>query len=242
MAILPDSSESFAREVDENLRRDRAAEFAKRYGALVIGAVVLLLAALAGFLYWQNRQDQAASVEGEQLAQLLGDIEAGNIASAPARLESLARSRSDGYRASALLMGAALALERDDVKGAIAGYARVAADDSLPRPYRDLAIIRRTALEFDSLAPAAVIERLKPLAEPDQPWFGSAAEMTAVALVRQKRRAEAGRLLVALASDPKVPRSIRERSIQFAGTFGADASAAIADSADPPAATPAAPR
>ena len=43
MALPPDSSENFAREVDENLRRDQMADMAKSYGKWVIAAVVLFL-------------------------------------------------------------------------------------------------------------------------------------------------------------------------------------------------------
>ena len=50
MALSPDSSETFAREVDENLRRDQMRDLAKAHGKWLIAAVVLFLAGVAGWL------------------------------------------------------------------------------------------------------------------------------------------------------------------------------------------------
>jgi hypothetical protein len=51
--------------------------------------------------------------------------------------------------------------------------------------------------------------------------------MTALALVKQGKTKQAGELFASLAKDKSVPESIRDRSIQIAGTLGVDASAAL---------------
>ena len=112
----------------------------------------------------------------------------------------------------------------------IAGAAcarEIAADDGLPQPYRDLALVRSTTLEFDALRPEQVVARLEPLTKPGNPWFGSAGELTAMALIKQGKKLEAGRLFAAIAADQQVPESIRARSVQIAGTLGVDASASM---------------
>jgi hypothetical protein len=97
----------------------------------------------------------------------------------------------------------------------------------MPQSYRDIALIRQTALEFDALKPDDVISRLQPLAKPGNPWFGTAGEMTAMALIKQGKKDQAGRLFAAIANDKTVPDSIRSRSVQIAGSLGVDASAAL---------------
>jgi hypothetical protein len=82
-------------------------------------------------------------------------------------------------------------------------------------------------MEFDTLRPEQVIERLRPLAKPGNPWFGSAGELTAMAMVKQGKKNEAGRLFAANAADRQVPESNRARSVQIAGTLGVDASASM---------------
>ncbi len=51
--------------------------------------------------------------------------------------------------------------------------------------------------------------------------------MTALALMKQNKNAEAGRLFAAIAADQQVPNSIRSRAVQVAGTLGVDASASL---------------
>ena len=228
LALPPDSSsETFFREVDENLRRDQAKDFARSYGAWLIGAVVLLIAAIGGYLYWQNRQQEQAAAQSEELSKIITDIGSGNVAAAPAQLDTMAAKGNDAYRASALLTRAALAIQQRDMKLAAAKYREVAADDGLPQPYRDVATIRGTAIEFDTIKPEEVVARLQPLTKPGNPWFGSAGEMTAMALLKQNRKAEAGRLFAQIAADKAVPESIRARAVQIAGTLGVDASASL---------------
>jgi hypothetical protein len=227
LALPTDSSDTFLREVDENLRRDRARDVLRRYGRWIALGVVLLLAAIAGWLYWQERQRQKAAAESEQLAQVYRDIGTGNNKAVPKRLDTLAAEGTDITRASALFASAAVALEQNDRKTAIEKYRAIHADGGLPQPYRDLALIRSTTLEFDQLKPEEVIARMQPLAKAGEPWFGSAGELTAVALLRQNKKTEAGRLFAAIAFDREVPDTLRARSVQLAGSLGVDASAAL---------------
>ncbi len=88
-------------------------------------------------------------------------------------------------------------------------------------------MIRQTAVEFDSLKPEDVISRLKPLAKPGNPWFGSAGELTAMALLKEGKKDEAGQMFGALARDKTVPDTIRARSVQIASTLGVDVSGAL---------------
>jgi len=100
------------------------------------------------------------------------------------------------------------------------------ADKGIPEPYRDLALLRATTLEFDKLKPEEVISRLEPITKPGNPWFGSAGELTAMAYIKQGHNDQAGRLFAAIAADKQVPDTIRSRAVQIAGTLGVDASAA----------------
>ena len=227
MAQPPDISESFKREVDENLRRDQLRDFFKAYGNLLIAGVVLFLAASGGFIWWRQHQVQQHGTQVEKLAQVYKDIGSGNMSQAPQKLDDLSKSSSKAVRASALFARAALALQQNDVKLATATYKSIADDSSNPDPYRRVALIRQTALEFDSLKPEQVIARLEPLAKPGEPWFGSAGEMTALAMIKEGKRQEAGQLYAAIAKDHGVPDTIRARAVQVAGSLGVDASTAF---------------
>ena len=225
MAQPPDVTETFVREVDENLRRDQLRDFFKAYGGWLIAAVLLLLAASGGFIWWKQHQLQRSESQVEELAKIYKDIGSGSIGQAPQQLDQLATSGSKAVRASALFTRAALALQQNDLKLATMTYKTIASDDSLPDPYRDAALIRQTALEFDQLQPQQAIARLQPLTKPGEPWFGTAGEMSALAMIRQGRNQEAGQLYAAIAKDTGVPQSIRARAVQIAGSLGVDVGA-----------------
>ena len=223
MAIKPTDNEAFYREVDEELRREQLTGFWKRYGTVVIVGAVLLLVAIAGVIYWQHRQEVKAGEKGEALTAAFADIQVGVTKGVPAKLDAIAADAGPGYRAAALLTKADVAVQTGDNAAALAIFKQLAADEDLPQPYRDLALIRQTAIEFDTLAPAAVVERLQPLAQAGNPWFGSAGEMIALAHLKQNQPQRAAPIFAAMAKDETVPQSIRSRAMQMAGALGVDA-------------------
>ena len=222
MALTPQNSEAFMREVDDAVRQDQLTTFWQRYGRILIVLLVVGLAAFGGWLYWQHHQKTQSEAVSEQMDTLLDTAVGGGTPDAK-QLDALTKASQPGYRASALLVQAGVAARKGDAKAAIAAYRAIAADDSLDQPYRDLALIRQTSLEFDSLKPQQVVDRLKPLAVEGAPWFGSAGELVAIAYMKMGKNDLAGPMFAAMAKDDKVPQSIRSRARQMAGVMGFDA-------------------
>lgn len=219
MALTPQNDEAFFREVDEDYRRDRLASFGRRWGRLIALGVVVVLLALAAALWWRGRRAAAAAGDAERLTAVLADAEQNRARARDPRLTALAEAGRPGYRALARLTEAGITAASDPA--AAAGRYRAIADDaSLPQPLRDLALIRATTLGLDTLPPAEVIRRLRPLAQPGGPWFGSAGELTGAAYLRMNRRDLAGPLFAAIARDAGVPGSLRARAAGMASALG----------------------
>jgi hypothetical protein len=223
LAITPQNSDAFFREVDEELRRDQFAGFWTRYGRLTLILLAVALTALAGFLYWQHHRAQQAGQDSEALSAVLADLGQGKNDGAKAKLDQLAQSPREVYSGAARLTAAAAAVERNDAKGAASQYGAIAADAGMPQPFRDLALVRQTAIEYDTLPPAQVIARLKPLAVAGNPWFGSAGEMVAVAHLKMNQPSLAGPIFAAIARDETIPQSLRSRASRMASVLGIDA-------------------
>jgi hypothetical protein len=134
LAQPPDISETFLREVDENLRRDQLRDFFKAYGNWLIVLVILFLAASGGFIWWKQHQVERSGAEVEKLSEIYKEIGSGNAAQAPQQLDELSKSGSKAVRASAMFARAALALQQNDTKLAVNTYNSIAGDNSLPRP------------------------------------------------------------------------------------------------------------
>lgn len=226
MALPPSGTtdEAFLREVDEEYRRDQLLGIWQRYGRWIVVAVVVALLALAAYLYMGHRSTAAAGTQGEQLDAALRMVEENQPDKAMPAFDKLAKEGGKGYAGLALITQGNLLLQKNDAKGAAAKFAEVATNSAYPQPYRDLALLRQTSTEYDSLKPEQVIERLKGLAVSTSPWFGTAGEMVAAAYLKQGKRADAGKLYGQIAQGGEnVPESIRQRAVTLAGTLGVDA-------------------
>jgi len=216
------SDEAFLREVDDAVRAGDLADFWKRYGRWLLLALVVGLLAFGGWIYWQNQQRAAAELQGEKFVLAVEKLQGGNVAAAKADLATMTKADQPGYRAMSQILLANIAAAEGDRKKAIADYARIAKDEGLPEAFRNLALIRQTTTEFETLAPQAVIDRLKPLAKPGTPWFGSAGEMTALAYMKMGKDDLAGPIFAQIAKQEDLPQTLRARAQQMAGALGVD--------------------
>lgn len=223
LAIKPNESDTFLREVDEELRKERLNTFVARYGWWILAAIVLVLAAIGGYLWWQHRQQVEAGRQGAALLEALDRLESGNRAAAAPKVAELAQSDVEGYRAAGLFARGTAEAEAGNAAAAAATFKSIADNEDFAEPYRQAALVRQTMLEFDRLQPQVVIQRLGPLARPGQAWFGTAGEMVAVAHLKMGRADRAGPLFAQIGRDETVPSSIRTRAIQMAGSLGVNA-------------------
>ena len=238
MALPPDSEQAreeeaaarraaeqevLLREVDEAVRQDQLGSVAKRYGWWMVGGLVLALAAFGGYLFWSDRREKQLEQHSEQLVTTLDKIEAGQVDQSADDLAELADSGDTATAYSAKMARAGVALRQNRRQEAVAIFDEIAEDDDAPQPYRDLATIRSVAARFEELQPQQVIDRLKPLATPGNPWFGSAGELVGMAYLKQGKTNLAGPLFAAIAKDDDVPQTLRSRTRQLAGLLGYDA-------------------
>lgn len=225
MALPPQTSDAFLREVEDEVRRDRAVSFARRWGAAIVVLVVLGLVALAVGLWWQARRQARAEAAAESLTALLQDFRRGQTGTAPQVLARIGAAPGRGYPAVAAMLRSDVAIVGGNQSAAAAGFTQVAANTHLPQPLRDAATIRLATLQFDSAPPATTIARLHKLAAPGSPWFGTAGELTALSYLRLGKPAQAGALFAAVAQEHSVPDTIRARAVQMASSLGVDVAA-----------------
>lgn len=210
------------REVDEAVRQDEAAQFAQRYGRAIIALLVLALAAFGGWLWWQDHREGQLDKGSEQFVEALDQLDAGNGARADTQLTPIAAKGAPAAAAGARLLQAGIVMQKGNAAEAAKAYFAIADDKDVPDAYRNLAAVRGVASNFDAMKPDEVIARLKPLAVPGNPWFGSAGEMVALAYLKQGKKDLAGPLLASIATNKDVPQSLQLRAGRLAGTLGYD--------------------
>ncbi|PHK95918.1 hypothetical protein CR162_06170 [Pseudoroseomonas rhizosphaerae] len=229
-------------EVQEELRAERARQLGMRYGGMLAGVALLVLAGLGGWQGWQwyeQRQNSQAALtflEAHRAAEAPG----ADLKAVGDRFAALANDSPAGYRTLSLLRAAALKAETGDRAAALAMWDRVASDGGTPQLYRDLASLMWALHGMDSQDPALLAARLDPLAQAGSqaagsqaagsqaagsqaagsPWRASARELRALLAIRRGETAEARRDLEALAADVTAPRGLRDRAGRLAAGLG----------------------
>lgn len=199
------------REIDEEVRRDKAAALWSKYGVVFVGLAVLAVLAVGGWQFWLYREQQASQQVGGRLEAALKSSRDGNGAEAETILGELAASAPAGYRQIARFRLAAEAAKRDAAAGATA-FDALANDGSVTQFYRDLARLRAGMLRVDLLPYAELRQALEPLATPQGAWRHSAREFLGIAALKANLFEDAGRWFDAIVTDPQSPAVLRQRT------------------------------
>lgn len=220
---LAAEDEVLMREIDEAVRQDDMAQFANTFGKPLLGLLIAGIAAFGGYLYWDSQVESELEAQSESLVAALDQAQAGNFSSANDLAASLVSEGEGGAATAALMLQGSIAMQEGRNADAAAFFAQVAGDENAPPAMRDLAAIREITANYDERDPDEVISRLKPLAVPGNPWFGSAGELVAMAYLEKGEREQAGTLFGEVAKSEEVPESLRSRARQMAGLLGVDA-------------------
>jgi hypothetical protein len=201
-------------EVEEDLRAERAEKLLKKYAWVIIAVAVAIVGAAAGWQMWsryQQRQDAAAA---SRFVALQAATEQPDAAKPDqiAALDQLAATGPEGYKTLARLRAASVKADAGDLQGAEALWNEVASDSGADRLLRDFASLMAAGRELDHGDPAQLEARLKPLAEPTNPWSSLAREQLAMLDLRQGKVAEARKTLQALSIDISAPAGLRQRT------------------------------
>lgn len=215
--------DALLREVDDAYRQDQLSTFAKRYGVQLGIAVLGGLALFGGWLLWSDHREGQHDEVSEQIVKAMDQLDAGNFDTATKSLSKVEKEGSDGAVAVAKMSRAGLVLRQGRPADAARIYGEVANDGNAPQPYRDLALVRQISLSYATMKPADVVEKMKPLAKPGAPYFGSAGELLGAAYLDMGKPDLAGPLFAQIAKDDTVPDSLRSRARQLAGLMGVDA-------------------
>lgn len=215
------NNESFIDEVTEEVRRDRLFVLMRRYGWIVIAAVLLIVGG-ATYSEWQKARTEAA-------AQALGDSMLSALSNEDAAIRTAALDQIEvtgGAKALVDFMLSANALTGEDRKEAIARLKDITADASLPALYRDLATLKSVLLQGADTPADDRIALLQPLTAAGAPFRLLAEEQIALILVEKGDTDAALTKLQAILLDTDVTAGLRRRASQLIVALGGDLSAA----------------
>jgi len=204
------------REVDEDVRRDQAVEFWKKYQNVIIALVALILIATAGWRFYDWRRIQAAEAAGARFEDALALEKDGKNGEADAAFAKLSAEAPTGYAALARLADAA-ALARTDPNRAIAAYDALSDDSTIGALFREAARLRAAILRLDNGQAEKAKAALEGLAAPTGAFRSTARELLGAAALAAGDFDGAGKWLDMIAADPDAPAGARQNAEAMLG-------------------------
>ena len=210
---------NFIEEVDEEVRRERLEKLWKRWSPAAIGFVVVLLAGVAGYQFWQNHRAEKAAADAAAFNAALTLAQSDKPAEAATAFAGLAGSAGKGYALLARFQQAANLVEAKDIAGAVAAYDAIAASNDIDARFRNLARYMAAFHGLETLDAEAVKQRLAAIPA-DSPWSANARELQAVAELKAGNTDAARQQLTALADDALAPAGLRGRAAEMLAALG----------------------
>ena len=213
-------------EVDEEVRRDKAAEFWKKYQNLILAGAALVVLASGGFRYWQYERERAQQAAGDQFQQALAALEGGKLDEAKAGLDKIAAQAPSGYRALAQMTAAGAEASKDP-QGAIGAFDAISGDAAIDPLLRDAARLRAALLRGDIAGEEQKgAAALTSLSTDNGPYRRLARLALGALALERKDYDDAAKQFDLVLGDPEVSPDERQAASRWLGLIASNRSAA----------------
>lgn len=198
-------------EVDEDVRRERMHQAAKKYGPIVGLVVALVIVGVGGSTLWREYQVRKADASGEAYLAagvLLNEDKASEAAIAFAAIPA---ESGDGYAALARMREAEAHEKAGDRQAALSALHAI---DSLEAPdrYKELARLLALGLRSYDEDAATLLPLVEPMAAAGRPWRALANEYAAMLEWKLGKLDAAKTRLEAISADATAPTGVRTRA------------------------------
>lgn len=206
------SDDSFIREVDEQLREDNAKVLWDKYGKILIGVAIAIVAATGAYRFWINYNDTQAAKSGDAYIEALALSDDGKYEESIAALQKLGKEGAGQYPALARIRIAGELVGKGDKEAALKEFDAIAADSAFDEDFRLVAKLRAGILAVDSQDYASVSARLKPLAGAGLPFRHTAREALGISAMKENKLQEAFDWFTKIVSDLQATQGVRNRA------------------------------
>ncbi len=200
-------------EVDEDLRRDKALAFWKKYQNQILGVVIVVIAVAAGISGWRTYRQHQIESNGTAYLQAMEALERDPKAAGP-QFDALAKG-SGGFAVLARFQQANLAVKNGDQAKAAQLFQEIAGDGSVDKAMKDMAAILGGLALLEAGKPDDASKLVAPLTGDDQAYRFSALEIqgqAAFAAGDKKKAKEIFTQLKQLGQLPSAPQSVTARA------------------------------
>jgi hypothetical protein len=202
------------KEVDEELKRDKAHKFWEKYRFVIFGVAAAVVCVTAGYQTWTWWDERQRSARSDRYAAAIELIERGDAAAAAEALGALG-AVGGGYGTLAALKQAGLKIEAGEPAAAIEIWDRLANSSSAAPAFRGVATLLSVMHQMNEGDTAALEARLEPLIAPGSGFRPIALELIAVLALREGDTARARDLYTQIADDRTAPAGTQRRATRM---------------------------
>ncbi|MAH78714.1 MAG: hypothetical protein CBE14_003175 [Rickettsiales bacterium TMED254] len=177
-------SEEFIREVDEELKEEKAAKLWKKVGPYVISFAVGIVLFTSGIVGWNNYTEMSRQQLGDDFSAAVELIKDDDFDSALIALEEITDKSSDGYVTMAKMKQASILIDKKQIEEGLDIYSdleKTAVDQS----FKDMSTILFVINALDYKSPDLLLEKIERLTNDNNSWAFSALELKAYIYVKK---------------------------------------------------------
>ena len=210
--FLAEENDALFKEIEEELRHDKASQLWKSYGKYIMLGVTTLIITVAVYQFWHTSNLAKKMERGEAFDATQSILDSDSDGDVILALREFSKNNDDGYSKLAKFKEAAI-LSKGEKSEAIIIYRELSTDNSLNQHLRKLAIILGAFQQLETKPPAPdLINEATKLNQLTSPWRHSAREIIALNALQIGEKSKAISILKRLLSDSTTPRGISTRS------------------------------
>ncbi len=211
-------------EVDEEVRRDKAAELWKKYQSLVYAGAALIVLATAGYRFYEYHETQVSEAAGAAFQDALRIAQDGKPADAETAMAKVAAEAPAGYRMLARFAAAGEA-EKGDASAGAAAFDALANDPSVDPLYREAARLHAALARLDAGDVDAAKGALETLSGPAAVFHVTARLTLGAIALDEHDWTSAGKWLDEVVADPTAPDPEKRTAETLLGIVASEAPA-----------------
>ncbi|NJO35506.1 MAG: tetratricopeptide repeat protein, partial [Rhodospirillales bacterium] len=188
---MAEPTDMLAREIDEELRRERLLQLWDRYGTYILAAALAVVVGVGGYKFYESRKAQANEAASTRYIIGLRDFAMNKPGEAQRALDDLAANAPTGYATLSRLRLAGYDQAAGNTAEAVSAYGSIAKDSAVDPILAEYAQLQIAMLKLESASFTELKNRLTPLAAERSAWRFSARELLGMAAYKAGLVAEA---------------------------------------------------
>ncbi|MGE4352367.1 MAG: tetratricopeptide repeat protein [Bdellovibrionales bacterium] len=210
------SEHSLLQEIEEDLARQKYEKLWQKYGPYILGAIVLIVAATAGWSGYKSYRLESAQSTTESYVSMILQQDESEKDLAVELQEYSAAHEGTTQSVFARIKAGAENVKAGKEEEAVKIYDALAADKTVDKNFRELADLLSVQTQMDKGDGAALQARLEPLMKPECIWRFTAKEYAGYLAIRLGDKEKAKKLFTELKDEKGAPGSISARAADVA--------------------------